>query len=587
MKLIRLNIILFILSIFVLISCQKNNTNQPKNNTEQLDKTDLFKAQDTTWKSLSLREKIGQTMIIRAYHKEQVDKFGSIENMMKQYPVGGIFVPFWEFIGKMPDSAVVPSIKKVVADYQKSARFPVFVTEDFERGVGSVYKTYTHMPAEMSLGAANDTSLAFKYGNAIAKEASDLGVNWLLHPLTDLNMNPMQDLIVERAISDNPELALPLLKSQIKGINAHNTIATIKHFPGDGATMRNQHFVTSANNLSVKEWNNSFGKIYQDLIDNDIDCIMAGHIRFPAYQTEKLNGVLPPATLSKELLNGLLKEKMNFKGVIISDALNMGGVAGYYPNELETAVAAFEAGVDMVLWPDLAYMDTIESRIKRGVIPMKRLDDAVKRIWRLREKHGLNTKKDNYFYHLTTQDRQEIKETGALVAQSAVTLLSDPKNIPITPEKDPHLLIVNLSFNDKTGELAYTKKLLEEKGFKVDTILHNPRFFDWDRRLDYFNGFDKIIVAMENKYFDPLGAAMLKGQEADAVWTMNMVNPEKIIAVSYSNPYYVNFYFENAYAKVNAYSLDKFSQKAVVDALTGKILFKGKSPVKLDHEIMK
>ena len=576
-----LTIIILFSSLF--LSCRK----EKKIQQEKASTTDLFVARDSSWQSLSLREKIGQTMIIRAYHTEQVKRFGSIDSMMKSYPVGGIFVPFWEFIGKMPDSAVVPAIKSVVVDYERVAKYPIFVTEDFERGVGSVYKGFTHMPAEMSLGAANQQEFAFKYGNAIAKEASVLGVNWLLHPLADLNMNPLQDLVIERAVSDDPDRALPLLKAQIKGINAHNTIATIKHFPGDGATMKNQHFVTSANNLSLKEWEGSFGKIYQNLIDNDVDCIMAGHIRFPAYQTEKLNGVLPPATLSKELLTGLLKQKMHFRGVIISDALNMGGVAGYYPNELETAVAAFKAGVDVVLWPSFEYMDTIEARIKRGDIPMKRLNDAVRRIWRLREKHGLLKKKKDFLYVLNDEDRQEIKQTGTTVAQNAVTLLSKPEHIPITPEKDKHLLIVNLSFNSKVGELAYTKQLLEQKGFVVDTILYNPRFFDWDRRLDYFNGFDKIIVAMENKYFDPLGAAMLKGDEAAAVWTINMVNPKKIIAVSYSNPYYPNFYFENAYIKINAYSLDQFTQKAVVDALTGAIPFKGSSPVKLEQDVLK
>ena len=574
---------LIIFFLIVFISCQK----EKRVNHDNTVTAGLFIARDSSWQSLSLREKIGQTMIIRAYHTEHVKRFGSIDSMMKVYPVGGIFVPFWEFIGKMPDSAVVPAIKRVVSEYEQAAQYPVFVTEDFERGVGSVYKGFTHMPAEMSLGAANSPELAFEYDKSIAKEASVLGVNWLLHPLADLNIHPLQDLVVERAVSDNPDRALPLLVAQIRGINSQNTIATIKHFPGDGATMRNQHFVTSANNLSVDEWNESFGKIYKTLINNDVDCIMAGHIRFPAYQTEKLNGVLPPATLSKELLTGLLKQKMQFKGVVISDALNMGGVAGYYSNELETAVAAFKAGVDVVLWPDLAYMDTIESRIKRGEISMQRLNDAVKRIWRLREKHGLLKKKKNFLYVLSDKERQEIRQTATRVAQNAVTLLSDPEHIPLTPEKDRHLLIVNISFNDKSKELHYTKKLLESKGFTVDTILHNPRFFDWDRRLDYFNGFDKIIVVMENKYFDPLGAAMLKGDEAAAVWTMNMVDPRKIIAVSYSNPYYPGFYFENAFIKINAYSLDKFTQKAVVDALTGRIPFKGTSPVKLDHKILK
>ncbi len=573
--------IILLSSLF--LSCRKDKRIKP----DKPSTTGLFVAHDSSWQSLSLREKIGQTMIIRAYHSEHIKRFGSIDSMMKVYPVGGIFVPFWEFIGKIPDSAVVPAIKSVVSDYERASRYPVFVTEDFERGVGSVYRGFTHMPTEMSLGAANSPQLAFDFGKSIAKEASVLGVNWLLHPLADLNMHPLQDLVIERAVSDNPDRAIPLLNAQVEGINSQNTIATIKHFPGDGATMRNQHFVTSANNLSVKEWDKSFGKIYKTLINNDVDCIMAGHIRFPAYQREKLNGVIPPATLSKELLTGLLKQKMQFKGVVISDALNMGGVAGYYPNELETAVAAFKAGVDVVLWPDLAYMDTIESRIKRGEIPVQRLNDAVKRIWRLREKHGLLKKNKDFLYHLTVKDRQEINKTATLVAQNAVTLLSGGKHIPLTPVKDKHLLIVNISFNDKSKELLYTKQLLEYKGFTVDTILHNPRFFDWDRQLDYFDKFDKIIVAMENKYFDPLGAAMLKGDEAAAVWTMNMVNPKKIIAISYSNPYYPGFYFENAYIKINAYSLDIFTQKAVIDALTGTIPFKGTSPVKLDHEILK
>ena len=103
---------------------------------------------------------------------------------------------------------------------------------------------------------------------------------------------------------------------------------------------------------------------------------MVGHIRFPAYQKEKRNGVLLPASLSEELMVGLLKKKMKFNGIIMSDALNMGGVAGYYDSEIETSLAAFKAGVDMVLWPTLKFMDSLEVRIKRGEIPMSRLDDA-------------------------------------------------------------------------------------------------------------------------------------------------------------------------------------------------------------------
>ncbi len=483
---------------------------------------------------------------------------------------------------------MINNIKNTVVEYENASRFPLIITEDFERGVGSTYYEYTHMPSLMALGATNSPALAEKFGNAIAKEASTLGINWLLHPVSDLNMNPLQNLVIERAISDDVTRAYPLLKSQIEGMKSQNVVATIKHFPGDGATMKNQHFITSANNLSMDEWNASFGTLFQNLINDGIACIMVGHIRFPAYQKEKLKGVYPPATLSKELMQDLLKDKMKFNGVIMSDALNMGGVGGYYKNELETSIESFKAGVDLVLWPSLSYLDSVEVRIKRGDIPMSRLDDAVERIWGVREKYGLLEKKEDILYQITNNELNEIKETAQTVANNAVTLLADNQNeIPLNPNKIKKIGIVNLSHIDRTKEFTYTQKLLKEKGFVVDTLIHNPQFFAWQDKISFFDQYDKIIVTFENRYFNPLGASMLKNEESLGLWTMGMLPQEKIIAISYSNPYYVNFYFDNASIRINAYSIDTFSQKAVVDALTGEINFKGTSPVKLDHEIMK
>ena len=116
---------------------------------------------------------------------------------------------------------------------------------------------------------------------------------------------------------------------------------------------------------------------------------------------------------------------------------------------------------------------------------------------------------------------------------------------------------------------------------------YHTGFLEWEENLKFFDTYDKVLVAFENRYFNPLGASLLKDKEALAVWTMGMLPQHKIIAVSYSNPYYVNFYFDNAYIGINAYSLNAFSQKAVVDALTGAIPFKGTTPVKLDHDVLK
>lgn len=558
--------------------------------TEVVAKGYDFKATDTTWKSLSVREKIGQTMMIvsQYYNHKQLGN-GDMKTFMEKYPVGGVFLARWYFDGNKPDASLITEdeIANAIKDYNSAARFPLFVSEDFERGLGETYPKYTHMPAEMSLGAANDPKLAYDFGQAIAAEAKEMGINWLLHPVCDLNMNPLQELVIERSVSDSVELALPLLQQQIRGLHDRNVISTVKHFPGDGVTMRNQHLVTTANSLSEAEWNATFGKLFQGLIDDGAASIMVGHIQLPFYQKEKINGMLPPATLSKELMVDLLKNKMKFNGVIITDALNMGGCAGYYDSELEVSVQCFAAGADIVLWPSLAYMDTIEARINRGAIPMERLDDAVSRVWALRERFNLLQKNDTLFTPMSDDDKNLVIETGSKLAEKAVTLIEDRNNdLPLKAESNKKILLMPISYIPKGETFEFTKQQLEKRGFEV-TMMVNPHFYQWGYRIDSLYKFDKIIVCFENRYFAPLGTPFFKDFEAFAVWTPNMIDANKRIAISYSNPFLTDFYEGIVPLKINAYSCDQFTQLAVVKALCGEIPFTAKSPVKLNPDALK
>lgn len=579
------SLIIIAIAFFISISCtQTSNEFTPRPEAIGYD----FTPKDTSWKQLTLREKIGQTMIMVAYadrHEAMFD--GDMQKMIDKYPIGGLFIPAWHYGNHQPSDDVIPNIQRWIQKYEDASKFPMIITEDFERGMGSVYPGYTDMPVLMSLGAANKAELSRAYGNATAKEASTIGVNWLLHPVSDLNVNPLQNLVVERAVSDDASRAYPLLKAQMQGMKDHGTVPTIKHFPGDGATMKNQHLITSANNMGMDEWNATYGTLFQNLINDGTPCIMVGHIRFPAYQTEMLKDVLPPASLSKELMTGLLKEKMKFNGVIMSDALNMGGCGGYYPNIAETAIKCFEAGVDLVLWPELEYMDTVEARILRGEIPMERLDDAVRRIWGVREQYGLLEKKENIYYELSPEDKITIKETVTNVAEKAITVIADKYNeIPLSADKDKKICLINVSTNNMTEMLQITKSELEANGFEVADIIYNPNLYAWQGRLPQFEQYDKVIVLFENRYLAPIGSSMLKGPEAMGIWTANMIPFEKTIAISYSNPYYVNYYMDNAPIRINAYSLDEHSQKAVVDVLTGKIEASATTPVNLDNPIM-
>jgi beta-N-acetylhexosaminidase len=585
-KLCHLHVLIVVAAALLVAGCKLQSASNDRARETQASE---FIPVDTTWKSFTLREKIGQTMIVvsRFYDYKKFEG-GNLDTFFTRYPVGGFFMADWYYFYFAPkDSTMAYYMKESIRDYAASSKHPLIFMEDFERGLGEKFPDYTYMPVEMTLGAANSAQLSYRYGASIAKEARDFGINWLLHPVADLNLNPLHSLVNERAVSDNPGMAIPLLKKQIDGMHNQKVITTIKHFPGDGATMRDQHIMTASNNLSWKQWKRTYGKVFQSLIDHGAPSVMVGHITFPAYQREKLNNQLPPASLSEEVIVKLLKQKMHFKGVVISDALNMGGAAGYYKDELETSVACFRAGVDLMLWPDLSFMDTLEARILRREIPMERLDDAVERIWALKERFGLLDSDHKVFKELTAEDKKLIDSTAREVAENGITLLrGDSGYLPLDSIKAKNILLVNVSERDKSQIFDHTRKLLEERGFNVK-LRYGLSYFDWNWRMDSLKYYDRIIACFENKYFDPVGIQFLKGLEAESAWTFNMLPREQMIAVSYSNPYYLNYYFQHIPVLINAYSSDKYIQEAVVRALTGEITFKGISPVKLEHDILK
>jgi len=287
------------------------------------------------------------------------------------------------------------------------------------------------------------------------------------------------------------------------------------------------------------------------------------------------------------LMIDLLKNKFNYQGVIITDALNMGGCAGYYKNELEVSVQCFAAGADVVLWPDLAYMDTVEARINRGEIPMSRLDDAVARVWAMRERFGLNVKTDSLSTPMTEEAKALVQKTGTAIAEKAVTLVEDRNgSLPLKVEKDKKILVIEVGEEMSEGKMEVTKNELQSRGFEV-TVMDNPHFYQWGYRIDSLSTYDKILVCFENRYFHPLGTCLLKNKESFAVWTANMTDPSKRIAISYANPYTLDIYEAMSPVKINAYSIDAFTQKAVVKALCGEIPFVGKSPVKLNRDELK
>lgn len=577
----HLMLLVFILCLF---GCQMKNIKDVK--TINSTKTEIYQLKDNRWESLTIRQKIGQTMLMLPERKKELEiGKGSLIKFFEKYPVGGFFMG-WKLFDNVDPEDYYNHILDATEEYQEASELPLIFQQDYENGVD--ISGMTAFPNGMSLGAANSPLLSYALGESVAKQALSVGVQWVLHPVADLNINPFNPITNTRSISDDPDKAIKLLSQQIRGLQSNGVAATIKHFPGDGVDFRDQHLVTTCNSLPFNIWKEKHGRVFQALIDSGVACIMPGHISLPSYQKQKINGMFPPATLSNELLTGLLKGEMGFKGVIVSDAMVMGGFRGWYNSSLESEIESFKAGVDILLWPSYAFMDTLEVRIKRGEIPMSRLDDAVKRVWTLKERFGLLNKDRILIRKLLPTEKSKADSIAKVICEKAITLIHDRNNaLPINPEKDKNILVIGVTPVSRKGGDSNLKQLeefagqLRNKGFNVDfrhDILYETQGWSDDSPKKY----DRIIFALARTYHSPFGPLQFYDDEAQTVWAINSMPKEKIIVVNFGNPYNTNEYFERVNTCINAYSNTPIMHEAVISALMGKNKMTGQSPVDLD-----
>jgi beta-N-acetylhexosaminidase len=544
-----------------------------------------FTPHDSSWKKLSLRQKIGQTMIMLPDRPLELQLGnGSLHTYFKKYPVSGFFMGWKLWTGIRPENKLA-HIRAMTASYQQASELPLLFQEDYESGIN--IPGMTSFPNEMTLGAANSPDLAYAYGAAVAKESRAVGVKWVLHPVADLNINPLNPIMNVRSIGDDPDQAIQLLSRQIRGLQDNGVAATIKHFPGDGVDARDQHLLTTCNSLPFAVWRQLHGKVFQALIDSGVACIMPGHITLPSYQTEKINGFTPPATLSHELLTDLLKGEMGFKGVVVSDAMTMGGFGGYFRTRLEGEIQSFIAGVDILLWPSYEYMDTLEARITRGEIPMQRLDDAVRRVWALKERFGILDMNRQLIQPLTAADKQQAGITASAICDQAVTLVRDrTQSLPLRPSRDKKILVVGVApvarkgGSDQLDGIRQFAASLRQRGFQVD-FRHDILYETQGWMEEAPDKYDRIIFVVARAPHTPFGPLQLWDDEAQSVWAANALPKEKTIVISLGSPYIIDEYFERINTCINAYSNTPVMHAAVIRALLGEKEMKGISPVDL------
>jgi beta-N-acetylhexosaminidase len=375
-------------------------------------------------------------------------------------------------------------VQQLLNELQEASDIPLLVAANCDSGGNGACSDGTYIASGAQCEASRDETVAYNAGLVSAREATALGVNVNFGPCVDILFNWRNTIVNTRAYGTNADDVIRYTSAYVRGLrDGGEVICCVKHFPGDGTEERDQHLVLGVNELPPEEWDDSFGRVYRAHIDAGVEMIMAGHIAVPAY-SKNLDPSLGdadilPATLAEELLQGLLKERLGFNGLVITDASHMLGMTSAMRRE-DYVPRAIAAGCDMFLFfndmeEDFSFM---LAGCQDGTITPERLDDAVRRVLGLKARLHLPEKQTDGRFRKTEQDLEivgcaEHLQMRAEAADQGITLVKNTlEQLPIRPETHRRIRLYYLS-GEKGGILGASSSQdrfvaeLESRGFEV------------------------------------------------------------------------------------------------------------------------
>ncbi len=393
-------------------------------------------------------------------------------------------------------------------------------------------------------------------------------------PVCDLNLSSCSPVTNTRSVGDNAELCGRIVSAEIRALKDQGIISTLKHYPGPPYNASLDPHLTPVNNETpIDYWQKTYGEMYRDFIRQGAPSIMTAHLNLVDYQKELIDGAYPPATMSRELVNGLLRKELGFQGVVVTDALVMGGFAGN--KGIDNMIRSFLSGNDVLLWPAYEYIDVMEQKILSGEIDEKILDAAVERIWNMKKEYGILDGKQQKAEADVHYFEKRVREG----AEKCLTLVQDSNRIlPADQKKIKKVLIVGVTPDDQQyQDLCVLKTEFEKYGCQV-TMRRNIWSDDVEKAATEQ---DLILFALCRTPHRPIGPLDFWGEEATSIWASNCSDRTKTVVVSFGTPYLYKYYKISKVTYVNAYSSGKLVIEAFVRALFGEIPFAGKSSVRL------
>ncbi|HEX7868983.1 MAG TPA: glycoside hydrolase family 3 N-terminal domain-containing protein [Chryseobacterium sp.] len=530
---------------------------QPKD----ISRADIKKANlwvDQTYNSLSQDEKLGQLFIVALYTNKDDNHVNQVRNIVTNNKIGGLIL--------MQDDAAREI--NLVNEFQQKSKVPLMIGMDAEWGIYQRINTAHKFPWAMTLGAIQDKDLIYEMASKIAEDCKRMGINWDFAPVVDVNTNPNNPIIGNRSFGSEVSNVTQSALHYANGLQDNNILAAIKHFPGHGDTNTDSHLDLPVVSHSLERLNKIEIAPFKALMNKGIGGVMVAHLYVPSLESEK--GI--PASVSKKIVTDLLKDKLGYKGLIITDALNMGAVANKYkPGELDAL--AFKAGNDIMLFSQgvAEGKKLIQNAIDKGEISQDRVEESVKKILLTKYYLGLNqyTPKNPENVNKNINNESHTQLVQNLYA-NALTLLKDEKKLlPLNSSTTYYYVpLEEAPYQTFANQLNLNSKVIVKKASEISSIPTNSTVivgFHKDNSTAYkpykISAESKKILAdltkSQNVILDIFGSAYaLKDIDISKVST---------VLVSYEN--------------------NDDSMTATADALNGKTKISGRLPVLVNDKL--
>ena len=534
---------------------------------------------ESTLRKMTVRDKLGQMLMpyyFGVFESTESPAYKDLLHQVEDNHVGGFILGTIRGPLGIERSQVYPTVV-ITNALQAHSKVPLLIGADFESGTGMRLDEGTNFPSAMAIGATDDPQLAYTAGKDTALEARAAGIHWIFAPDADVNDNPGNPIINVRAFGEDPRQVADFAGQFIRGIEENGALATAKHFPGHGDVTTDSHLSLPVVPDDRKELENNELVPFRAAISAGVSSIMPGHLAVPALEPD----ATVPASLSRNILTGLLRDDLKFRGLIVTDAMDMGGVTSMYPPD-EAAIRAVEAGADIVLQPPVpdAALAGLENAVKSGRLSEKRIDESVRRILQAKARLGLDKDRLVDIPRLSQKfGLPKFADDAQAIADRGVTLLRNSENlVPLNAARPLRVLLVSLSADPD----AYPSATLESeirwrvdslKSLRADTQFVNVSTL----KLPPADSYDIAIAALFVRVADRKGNVGFPDDQRAFVNQM-LANGKPCVVIAFGSPYLIST-FPGAKSWIGEFSTNDVSQRAAVRALFGQTAIKGRIPV--------